>query len=184
MPWLIIRSIPSATFIWLTSIPESRRRRSNTGLSVAITKVASPPKRRYACANAKHRIIWPVPILVPASARMRIALLSKGIYHPSHFFNRQKPLVGTWIVLKIFRYWVSPVKTSFKISERRFDNIIVFKFYCIVGIVFWDHNLMQFLAWSYPHNFSFAFRAQRKTISFWKILCLYHAVFLFGYTLH
>src|SRR6476469_3331755 len=42
------------------------------GVDCAIKKVAEPPASCQACANAKQRIAWPVPISGLASARIRI----------------------------------------------------------------------------------------------------------------
>src|SRR5262249_17376512 len=49
--------------------PASARRAINPGTVHAVRKVTAPPTSRHACASARQRITWPVPMRASASAR-------------------------------------------------------------------------------------------------------------------
>src|SRR5688572_30538432 len=60
------------------SAPSSRRRSHNAGGHSRMAKVAEPPACIQACAKARQRITWPVPIEGEASVRSRSSI---GLAH-------------------------------------------------------------------------------------------------------
>ena len=54
-----------------TSIPSPINRRRNASLSQAVMKITLPAAACHACASARQRMTWPVPMWLLASARIR-----------------------------------------------------------------------------------------------------------------